>query len=102
MRLADGRSSGWAPLPGRTGYVLAFALGVLWVFAVAWAAMSGPRLLAAMEQQEAAEMKLENQGACQRLGMPEGSTGYAACMTELKGVQRQQQDRLNRRSASLI
>lgn len=102
MKLADGWTLGWAPPPGRTGVALVFVLCAFWIIAVAWAVVTGSGRLAAAEQQSAAEMEQENQGICQRLGMPFGSEQYAACASELTGVRKHHEDRLSGRSLGFI
>jgi len=85
------------PAPDYVARIAAQAMGTFWFALMVWALMNGPRLHAEAEREVEAAIEEENQSACERLGMPTGSEMYAACASELNGVRRQHEERLNRK-----
>ncbi len=91
------KTSFWKwPSPERMTRVAIKAMGTFWFALMVWSLMNGPRLRAEAERAVEASIDEENQGVCQRLGMPLGSDFYAACASELNGVRQQHEMRLNR------
>jgi hypothetical protein len=70
------------------------AMGFLWISAVTWAMVNGPRMLAEAERQIADEIESESRDVCRRLRMPPGSSAYSACASELNLVRRLHERRI--------
>lgn len=79
-----------------------WAAGSLWLAAMMWAFLNGPRFHELEEKETAIAEEAESRTVCERLGMPSGSAAYSACASELGAVRRRLKQRTEQQAADLL